>query len=333
MGELKRGSRESSAAVGPTADRICAQPACGVVLASWNKSGDCAKHNKRSDRAERRSCAEPGCGQRLRSDNSTQFCFAHRSQKLRSGPKACGECGKKLNAQNRSGYCTNHFHLGRPSHARAIAKAAKRATCAEPGCQQSANQNGYCRAHRSATNRPSVKRRFCKASGCGALLKSNNESGFCRKHFHRAHPVERKHCQEPGCQAVLGNNNKSGLCPSHHQVHYAREHREAQKVRTAEWRARQQERLAAAERRAWRPKDWTDWPAAEQAIGSMLIENPGIRAREIGVRFDESRSPIRPPETWGVTSWERALSNPGPGATWFSRLRTRLRNAGLQGAV
>lgn len=236
------------------ARRICAQPACGFVLGPQNRSGYCAHHSKPSDRAQRRFCAEPGCGKRLRSDNTLEFCFAHRCQKLRSVANACRECGKRLNAQNKSGYCSNHFHLSRPSHVRAIARASAQPKCAEPACQKPANKNGYCGAHRFPKNRPSVKAQFCKGPDCGALLRSNNDSGFCRKHFYLAHPVERKRCQERGCQAVLGNNNKSGYCPIHWMQHYGREHRDSQRMRTAEWRARQRAKLAMAERKAIKRK-------------------------------------------------------------------------------
>jgi hypothetical protein len=315
MGELK-----------PSEGRICAQPKCGRELAARNRSGYCAKHHDPSNRVEPRFCREPGCGQRLRSDNATEFCFAHRCQKLRSVAKACAECGKKLNADNDSGYCSNHYWLGRPCHARAVAKAAARPPCNEAGCQRAANKNGYCTAHRYAENRPSVKPQFCKASNCRAPLRSNNGIGYCRKHSYLARLVARRKCNEPGCQEVLGNNNRSGYCPVHRMKHYGGEHREVARARTEEWRARQQAKLAEA----WRPRDFDKWPAAEQAIGSIVIRTPSLRARRIGQRFDDSKSPIRPPESWRTDSWERAFSKPGAGATWFSKLRIRLRKAGLR---
>ena len=309
----------------------CGQPGCGFVLARQNKSGYCAGHSKPSDRAERRFCAEPGCGKRLRSDNSLKFCFAHRCQKLRFIAKGCRECGKLLNAHNKSGYCTNHFPRSRPCHARAIAKASMQPKCAEPGCEKPANQNGYCRAHRRAKNRPSVKPQFCKKPGCRVCLRSDNEHGFCRKHQYLANVLKPKTCQEPGCEAVLGNNNKSGYCPVHWMKHYGREHRDVQRVRTAEFRARQQAKLAkipTLERKLRLLEAIKDWQAFDLKLGKLLIDDPSIGPGEAGAIFDQShderKRKMRCP--WGEGGWQRQLTTRGSAAVrWFYRIRSALR--------
>jgi hypothetical protein len=279
-GELIVGDNGIEADLGVIA-RICAQPNCGFVLGPQNKSGYCAKHGKPSDRAERRFCAEPGCGQRLRSDNTTKFCFVHRCQKLRSTAKSCKECGKKLNAQNGSGYCTNHHSLASPAHARAIAKRAAQPTCAERGCLQPANKNGFCGAHRFAKNRPSVMPQPCKVLDCGALLKSNNKSGYCQRHSHKAHPIPRRKCEaEEGCQVLLGNNNKSGFCLMHKARLYQSEHLETQRKRTAEWRARQQQNI-------------TDLVAEVDAARARLAEREAALEKAKALPSDlERKSPL-----------------------------------------
>jgi hypothetical protein len=79
-------------------------------------------------------------------------------------------------------------------------------------------------------------------------------------------------------------------------------------------------------RTGWRPVGWKKWPLWKRAVGIIIIENPGLEPRDIGVRMDEERPPFRCPESWKQDSWERAFTTPGPGATWLSRLREKLRH-------
>jgi hypothetical protein len=93
---------------------ICLQPACGKLLASWNKSGYCTVHHRECDRVERRYCEQPICGERLRRDTPDTLCLKHRLQNSDKTRKSCRECGRGLNSNNQSGYCPHHHHLTRP---------------------------------------------------------------------------------------------------------------------------------------------------------------------------------------------------------------------------
>jgi hypothetical protein len=228
--------------------RVCLQPGCGNTLATWNNSGYCTKHHREGDRLEPRFCKE--CRTRLRSDTPDDLCADHRLA-LAKPPQSCTECGKKLNSHNESGYCNQHYWLGRPSHDRAIAKAMTRKACAERGCKRAANKNGFCRVHRYAPSRPSVKPQFCKKVGCGTRLRSDNEHGYCKKHDYLwPEAPQRQTCQEPGCTALLGFNNTSGYCGSHRQKHYIAEpeNKAAARKRTAAFRARERAHLADLKR-------------------------------------------------------------------------------------
>jgi hypothetical protein len=77
--------------------------------------------------------------------------------------------------------------------------------------------------------------------------------------------------------------------------------------------------------RAWRPADWEGWPVWQQAVGIKIIENPNLEPREIGILMDNSRTSFRCPEHWKHVSFERAFTTPGPGATWLSKIRTKIR--------
>jgi hypothetical protein len=43
--------------------------------------------------------------------------------------------------------------------------------------------------------------------------------------------------------------------------------------------------------RAWRPHDWENWDAEQKAVGIIMIENPGIKPRALGILLDQSRLP------------------------------------------
>lgn len=63
-----------------------------------------------------------------------------------------------------------------------------------------------------ATN---MTERKCEHPDCDVRLRSNNESGRCRKHKHyRAADPNRERCSRPDCENVLHPANKSGICGS-----------------------------------------------------------------------------------------------------------------------
>jgi hypothetical protein len=79
-------------------------------------------------------------------------------------------------------------------------------------------------------------------------------------------------------------------------------------------------------KRAWRPADWKDWPVWQKAVGMLIIENTSLEPREIGIHMDDSRTQFRWPEEWKYDSWERNFTKTGPGATWISKIRTKIRD-------
>jgi len=55
-------------------------------------------------------------------------------------------------------------------------------------------------------------RMICGADGCGALLQSNNQTGFCQ-----THRTQRRegYCKADGCCTKLWPRNKTGFCRRH----------------------------------------------------------------------------------------------------------------------
>jgi hypothetical protein len=92
--------------------------------------------------------------------------------------------------------------------------------------------------------------------------------------------------------------------------------------RSAGFRANRKARINRALQKGWRPDNWKDWSADERLVAIMLIEDPNMGNREIGINLDESRFRCSFGETW-----ERALTKPGSGATWIYRTRLKLRDA------
>jgi hypothetical protein len=225
--------------------QCCAVPGCRKLLASTNRSGFCTAHHRPCDRLEKRLCVD--CGVRLRSDTPEASCLKCRVRKLDSRErKVCSAagCGKVLYANNQSGYCPAHHHF-QHRHEWIV--------CNEPGCQNRVhagkNKNGgFCRIHRYAGNRPSIKKQICKEPECSRALRSDNTTGYCKYHTFKSYAVPPRFCSFKGCSNCLGTNNKSGLCGAHLNVVYHHEHKEASRRRTEEYRVRLKQRLAKANR-------------------------------------------------------------------------------------
>jgi len=211
------------------------------LLASWNKSGYCTKHHDQSARVDPRFCQEPECGKRLRSDSPDTLCVKHRLEKLAKQQQACKECSKPLRQDNSSGYCEQHFYLSRSNF--------NWDKCKEPGCinrvHPSRNLHGWCRLHRFKAN---GERGVCKVKECGAALRSDNKCGFCKLHRLLKDRAEPKFCKKDKCGKILGLSNKSGLCTYHRNQSKAQENPEAGRQRMQVHRARQQQKLAKADR-------------------------------------------------------------------------------------
>jgi hypothetical protein len=221
--------------------------------------------------------------------------------------KFCKKCHKPLRSDNSVGYCAEHWYLSRLK--------GKWRKCKEPGCTnqiRSSAKTLYCSEHRYAPSRGSTEKQFCK--NCGKVLGAMNHSGYCKAHEGFKNKLAPKLCKQPGCTELISARRRSGFCQAHYWQNYAATpgKREAARQRTARYRLRQQKKLA----KAWRPDGWEKLSADEQMVVLMLIENPTISNREIGIRLDDSR--LRCP--WG-DSWERQLMKPGSAANWIAKIR------------
>jgi hypothetical protein len=148
-------------------------------------------------------------------------------------------CKKELQARNKTGLCPAHHYL------KGLHPSGK--VCAEPGCGNHlkvSNASGYCPNHRWLQSRASIETRVCAKADCGRELRSDNETGFCRDHTYLADVLPPRKCEAEGCSNTIGHNSKSGLCHMHFNQRYANENREAATKRQAEFRARQQTKLA-----------------------------------------------------------------------------------------
>ncbi len=119
-----------------------------------------------------------------------------------------------------SSYCTDNCRL-RARYVRnresILAKQRKRLAeesgkdvvdkfCRECGARlRSDNESGYCKDHLSTANRPSTTPKICCVEGCGKTLQARNTRGWCRLHLTRESRGERPRvCAEPGCKNVIG---------------------------------------------------------------------------------------------------------------------------------
>jgi hypothetical protein len=86
----------------------------------------------------------------------------------------------------------------------------------------------------------------------------------------------------------------------------------------AKHRAREREVLA----KSWRPAGWEKWPAEQQAVGAIIIGNPGLKPRALGLFLDNSRLTCIWQQNGG--SWERNFATAGTARNWLDRLTQRL---------
>jgi hypothetical protein len=89
-------------------------------------------------------------------------------------------CVTVLGKQNRSGFCSRHFHR---SEAKPRVNGRGSAPRANGHALTSEKTNGLAiAASQIKAKTPSAP--TCKAPGCGAELAPQNKSGFCRQHFY-----------------------------------------------------------------------------------------------------------------------------------------------------
>jgi hypothetical protein len=141
-----------------------------------------------------RTCGVPGCGKRLNSDNRIGFCRSHKTIKSRPEPRRCavGDCGRLLHPRSTSGFCPVHAVRHTPA---AIKREANRAAEAE---------------------KRRAQWRECTADGCAKRLRPDNKSGRCWKHkYAPVSAAEREQCSIEGCGKRLSPKNTIGRCAEH----------------------------------------------------------------------------------------------------------------------
>lgn len=121
-------------------------------------------------------CTAPECRTRLQSDNKSGLCIQHYIEMKAAHLPKCSQCAKRIQQGNKTGKC--QFCLIQERRAK-----ANRRECIDCGVRVSPSSKlGRCIACASIARNPNA--RTCGHEGCGQPISQSNKSGLC--HVHKA---------------------------------------------------------------------------------------------------------------------------------------------------
>jgi hypothetical protein len=121
-------------------------------------------------------CTAPECRTRLQYDNKTGLCIEHYIEMKAAHLPKCSQCAKRIQQGNKTGKCQFCLIMERRAKARRYA-------CAGCGVAVSkSSKGGRCIACASIARYPNA--RACGHVGCGQPISQKNKSGLC--HVHKA---------------------------------------------------------------------------------------------------------------------------------------------------